>query len=120
MIAQEFRIENMVLIGQDECLIIELFQDECKTRRGFVSYDKVDGISLTEDWLLRLGFGLRYKYLFDIRLNLEDQLLLHFNDDNYEVQVAEINSPIIAYIKFVHQLQNLYFALTGEELTLKK
>ncbi|MOA66614.1 hypothetical protein D3C78_1934400 [compost metagenome] len=29
------------------------------------------------------------------------------------------NQIIIARIKHVHQLQNLYFALTGEELTVK-
>ena len=28
--------------------------------------------------------------------------------------------PIDCNIKFVHQLQNLYFALTGEELEIKK
>ena len=30
-----------------------------------------------------------------------------------------IGSIDIRYIDYVHQLQNLYFALTGEELTLK-
>ena len=25
--------------------------------------------------------------------------------------------PLLKYIKYLHQLQNLYFALTGEELT---
>ena len=37
------------------------------------------------------------------------------NDDSesFEIEDKNIN------IKYVHQLQNLYFALTGEELTIK-
>jgi hypothetical protein len=33
--------------------------------------------------------------------------------------LLEVGYPI-AYIQYVHQLQNLYFALTNEELTLIK
>ena len=37
------------------------------------------------------------------------------SDDSYE---NEYNIPL-RYIKWVHQLQNIYFTITGEELELK-
>lgn len=37
----------------------------------------------------------------------------------YDGGSSEMYEPFIK-IKFVHQLQNLYFALTGEELTIKE
>lgn len=39
---------------------------------------------------------------------------LMYDGDLSETQVLPLN-----FIKYVHQLQNLYFALTNEELTLK-
>ena len=45
--------------------------------------------------------------------NLEDN---HLDDyDNF----ANCNKIRWIKIKYVHQLQNIYFALTGEELTIK-
>jgi len=39
--------------------------------------------------------------------------------NNYTVTFEKFRKPIAYYIKYVHQLQNLYFALTGEELIIK-
>jgi len=68
-------------------------------------------IALTEEWLVKFGFtkgGDRCYRIHTIRIFIN------------------INKTIFAYafegavnIKFVHQLQNLFFALTGEELTIK-
>ena len=63
-------------------------------------------IPLTEEWLLKFGFRESNKYLFKYKLGLKKR------GDNYFYDNISI--------KHVHQLQNLYFALTGEELTLKQ
>ena len=72
-------------------------------------------IPLTEEWLIKFGF----KRLFD-KFWMKKHLLLNngfvpmFTDGNYhEEEIGE-------QLKYVHQLQNLYFALTGEELTHQK
>lgn len=39
--------------------------------------------------------------------------------EHYTVKFNKWRQPIAYYIKYVHQLQNLYFALAGEELTIK-
>jgi len=77
-------------------------------------------IPLTEEWLLKFGF---YQ-------EKDDDYILDFSD-KYAFYVSQYNSLFKFYldtdtcvielfhIKHVHQLQNLYFALTNEELTIK-
>ena len=80
-------------------------------------------IPLTEEWLLKLGFELHSDYIEDrwfviktrkrgvtleISLKLKRSMLMNDNVDFCDIW----------NIKYVHQLQNLYFALTGKELTI--
>lgn len=73
-------------------------------------------IFLTEEWLLKFGFVSnpyedRYeKGLLHIECNKTRGVL--------EFWIEKL--PVSLTLKFVHQLQNLYFALTGEELTIKE
>ena len=69
-------------------------------------------IPLTEEWLIKLGFeknittDLYPTFSYDI-LNVNDGI------------VYVLNYGFVNHIKYVHQVQNLYFTLTGEELKLK-
>lgn len=74
-------------------------------------------IPLTEEWLIRFGFKLdKDVYL----LGLDNVLVIEFLEDY--AQLATIDSGLCTGldIEHVHQLQNLYFALTGEELKLSE
>jgi len=65
---------------------------------------------LTEDWLLKFGFENQDEN----RYWLEPIFLFHYGDGvKYLANQRHVN------LFYVHQLQNLYFALTGEELTIK-
>tara|TARA_R110000796_G_scaffold95908_2_gene201357 strand:- start:694 stop:1041 length:348 start_codon:yes stop_codon:yes gene_type:complete len=68
-------------------------------------------IPLTEEWLVKFGFeklkGWDDMFYFEI----DDFQIYEYNVSGYEYD--DFN------IKNVHQLQNLYFALTNEELTIK-
>lgn len=78
------------------------------------------GIPLTEDWLVKLGFdkvvdgnGIMELSIqqFDLRWTKDHGFRLgDMSDHCYE----EWN---FNHIKYIHQLQNVFFALTGEELT---
>lgn len=69
-------------------------------------------IPLTEEWLLKLGFVKHHKYgYFYI-----DSFIIDL-DMNGQFYMCDIDIHIV--LKHVHQLQNLYFACTGEELTLE-
>jgi hypothetical protein len=68
-------------------------------------------IPLTEEWLLKLGF-------LGKELITDNLIFVKLSNSIY---VKGMSGAIHAKsVEYVHQLQNLYFALTGEELTLKQ
>ena len=78
---------------------------------GLVRLEKCEPIPLTEDVFLSLGFTQEkqgYKHW-----NLD----LYFHEDGEWCESDQL--PLFIFLKYVHQLQNLYFALTGDELILK-
>ena len=63
-------------------------------------------IPLTKDWLVKFGFEKRYEDCFEYgKFILNDEFIM-------------MDIDITIKCKHVHQLQNLYFALTGEELKI--
>jgi hypothetical protein len=78
----------------------------------------VNPIPLTEEWLIKF-FNIKRRngstWLFDFSENFtcvwdgERILIEEYSEGEYPLN----------HIKHVHQLQNLYFALTGEELVCK-
>ena len=103
---------------------------------GVVMVDGLKPIPLTEEWLIKFGFSSgkmgwkSIKYFTDcnecteeitISYNLESKRLAIFDSIEETDMVNILSYPIYCAkpLKHVHQLQNLYFALTNEELTIK-
>ncbi len=112
MKATELRIGNLLYykgIGEHGIITV----DEIK--EGL--YTSCEGISLTEEWLFK--FGLNTTDFFH-----EQSFRINQDEDfgwTITVQSADHKKQIeFSYFKYVYQLQNLYFALTGEELSLTK
>ena len=91
-------------------------------------------ISLTEDWLLKFGFQSTYEEFDEedfpcvVEYWLFTDSVTRFEIDyatrtGYTVNIANVPTGhaliIRRKLESVHQLQNLYFALTGTELELK-
>ncbi len=73
-------------------------------------------ILITGEWLLKFGFkhalsGMEKFPLKTINRMKADSLT------EYELCIG-VENLWLTKIKYIHQLQNLYYALTGEELTL--
>ena len=86
---------------------------------------KAKPISLTEEWLLKFGFrkdvDLGEKTNYYYLNNRDDSFYVDFDLGGYdEWHIGASNYGYIRGIEYVHQLQNLYFALTGEELKIKE
>ena len=106
MDAKELRIGNYILFGViNEPIKITGGIDEKNT-----TIQMAKPIPLTEEWLLKFGFS---KYG---RLNTNDNFKLIYDYDLSTFYLDDIGLEL----KHVHQLQNLYFALTGKELTIKQ
>jgi hypothetical protein len=114
MKAKELRIGNYLLNAKnDDYFEVELNDLEIID----TGKSKSRPIPLTEKWLLK--FGLFY-----------ENEIGHFGDGYSGIQLMNISDKyfrgyfrggvIKVDIEYVHQIQNLYFALTGEELTIKQ
>jgi hypothetical protein len=73
---------------------------------------KIKPIPITEEWLLKFGF--EKSGIFNQLYRLNDVTLYCSEKEIFMYTgVNDLN------IKYIHQLQNLYFALTGNELKIK-
>lgn len=116
----ELRIGNWVFGVSDRMeQITELLSIYAETSfRGgllhYSNYEDITGIPLTPE-LLEM-FGFTRKDLADlgefISLRISEDMGLNLN--NGTIWIGEYDTGII----HLHQLQNLYFALTGQELTI--
>jgi hypothetical protein len=130
MKASELRIGNLVDLGNRIAKVTEINHLACvvvdleETQDTIEDYERVKGIILTEEWLLKfdfheyIDFGYKTGHFdkvplcgFTYSINTNKVMIMHKGNNNSHWLDIEI--------KYVHQLQNLYFALTGEELVVK-
>lgn len=114
MKASELRIGNLVKVpttdGSDVFTQIEP-SNYCHEWNSEISIESYNPIPLTEEWLVKFGFVKTEDIFKNIYHSIEK---FQMENINYFVGITETK------LLYVHQLQNLYFALTGEELTLKE
>lgn len=120
MEAQELRLGNLFIddISKKLIKVLELKKDEITFTGKFTDEWQAKPILLTEEWLLSFGFKLNENevyqiestlYPLSITINVVFQWCAWLNIDMKYYVISED-------IKYVHQLQNLYFALTNKEL----
>lgn len=113
MKATELRIGNYVYPGEDEfednAFVVDA-GDILACRKGTYKYKP---IPLTEEWLVKFGFKQCGEWFIlngflhqNIAISIIHRKTTFGDNEEYEIE----------NIKYVHQLQNLYFALTGKEL----
>lgn len=108
MEAHELRLGNLVKHKEDKEVIDATIGTLC-------NIELYEPIPLTEEWLLKFGFE---KKSFD--MNMGKFKLTASTRIIKEDKLGAFHYKKAGYISTVHQLQNLYFALTGTELEQKK
>lgn len=114
MKTSELRIGNIV----DTAVGIIQITDISPTTNKLYNPNALHAIPITEEWLIKFGF-----------ISMDDDGLWEAeNEELFRIQEPTLEEGHICAwntydvgepIEFVHQLQNLYFALTGTELELK-
>jgi len=89
---------------------------------GPLHINMIDPVLLKEEWLLKFGFNKFREYKIYNRRNNTwwYQIEKHPSYKSgyiFFIDIKGINAPPSIRIKYVHQLQNLYFSLTGRELS---
>lgn len=119
--ASELRIGNLVNFsvgssyyqGTVQTIGSKIATILCLGKTYAVKYVNITPIVLTEELLVKLGFeknetGFYYKGRFT-----------YHNEYGWKILEQWVKNWVgVSELKYVHQLQNLYFALTGEELTI--
>jgi len=73
---------------------------------------EVEPIPLSEEILLKCGFEKSLMYSNDLQLTF-GQSTIFFNVKSSTVEIGDF---VIENFKYLHQIQNLIFSLTGQEL----
>lgn len=120
MKANELRIGNWVEIIQPKNGIYTTVEQSTFSTNIEKSFKP---IPITEEWLLKFGFefyetekannykiGKHWRFTFVTEGKNKGSMYVRF------INISWMDSPTLCH---VHQLQNLYFALMGEELTIK-
>lgn len=129
MEAKELRIGNWVNICVGAGLeqqVIDLMCDCINTKyHECAPFDLIYPIPITHEWFEKFGAvkDKHYNVHYTLPLNGDYGYVMFVkNGDNSYMAFLHIgDSSVLLYedIEYVHQLQNLYFAISGEELTLK-
>ena len=140
---QEIRIGNLVFDKKRNRIVtvwgIESNHDKIVVNfangSGVYSIDlkHIEPIPITEEWLLKFGFEkydwfdgcfikCNNKHLMIQFYEPKQEILIYFtkiskDKDGHKMNGRDYLFKVKKY--YVHQLQNLFFSLTGEELTLK-
>lgn len=123
MESNELRIGNLIVHDDDserqEYVVSITYDDETGLRfiNGLVSED-IKPIPLNEDWLIKFG-AKKNGDIYHISLsNLKAEIHFEYYPNGVAVIRSDFAELILDPIEHVHQLQNLYFALTNTELEL--
>ena len=118
MVSNELRLGNYLNYWKQNksvkitgVLIAGLYADGYCYGKGALSFFQFKPIPITEEWLLDFDFQ------YDTITYSKNELMCSENFTFWYKYFGE-QGRILHKIKYVHQLQNLYFALTGEELIL--
>lgn len=100
---------------------------------GSITQNQVEPIPITEEWLLKFGFQKdggsmrgsdRIWWRYEpTNYDAEGHFYLWFSNESSYVEIHPLGGLEIDGVcvdaRCVHQLQNIYFALTGQELEIK-
>ena len=119
MKGSELRIGNYYMFADYNGIVARKVREIKSNEFGLIgdydgtNYEICKPIRLTEEWLLKFGF-YKNDELFTIEWNEFSFSIFDFDNGKFAIN----NSFNYVDINYVHQLQNLYFALTGEELII--
>lgn len=137
--ASELRIGNIVkgiYLSEDddnfveiECIVLGICENGTydwpiilksiqETPYDITEYDRVEGIQITEDILLKCGFVKSFGSDIYYELKYGNlKIICNVLYTEFEISILGYGQKLSG-IKYLHQLQNLTHALTSKELTI--
>lgn len=117
--AKELRIGNLFIGYNKQVFEWGLFHFDLLNNGIEVDEIIQSEIPLTEEWLIKFGFEKDNEYKYFVKeIKTYKEFILDFSTQSNSWFLCD--TDVDTDIKYVHQLQNLYFALTNKELTINK
>lgn len=90
-----------------------------QTKINKFNIEDITGIPINEKWLVNFGFeSVSKTFIYQkVTTQLNNKIKIHRVQENFYCLGGYEGS--CNKIQYIHQLQNLYFYVTGEDLTLK-
>lgn len=112
---KQLRIGNLVLSNGTTSIVDRIDQTK-----------QADPMPITEEFLQRFGFKMDDNYNYWTSIVTHYLELIRVRGDYYPIyaEIGELSHQeeqrvSLRSIRYIHELQNLYFTLTGQELELK-
>lgn len=129
MEAKDLRIGNLVMYSDNSTIFtvsgLHEFGMDCfdDVEETYIEYDQFEGISLTEEWVLKFEqFDKTDKEGTPCFFN-GDNIMLFDRGGCFDAYLhSEVDGSVFFATRlfYVHQLQNFYHAIEKQELTIKE
>ena len=132
MKVNDLRIGNLLLFENETQEVSSIHSDNTirlkKTKddkcHGCYNVDTVtiEPIPITEEWLLKFGFYYQSSdknYVVKSKQENNNSIKKIDGDWCYNNDYSDASCYFVRELRYVHELQNLYYALNDEELTIK-
>lgn len=95
-------------------------QNGLKSSNFFLQYDECSGVPILSEWLEKFGFKktIERSYSFGYQKEYNVYRLNEFTYNGIQAAWWYDGKLLKTQVEFLHQLQNLYFALSGTELLI--
>lgn len=128
MNAKNYRVGNWVSQPHKVGKICEIWKNGIRIEGQNFGHDyaHTEPIKITEQWLIDFGFKKEdlidnsgYYYTLELSDSKYCDLSLSSGDKNGYIEVTLFPYEDYFRYKYVHELQNLFFAITGQEISKK-
>ena len=115
---QELRLNNLLDVYSNYWRVSQISNNELyfKENEEYNHILNAKPIELTEEILLKCGFEKKEFDYFILKYG-NNECYFSYKRNNLEL-CRNMQTTASSKIKYLHQLQNLYFALTNQELTI--
>lgn len=131
MKAKNIRIGNFLLACGELETVTEIHTDFFYTNKFKSAWAEITGIEINENWIQKLGFKKtnhvhKDKSVTPITYKIGKRTRLQWDSENNlsEIDTGSLmfvyDESLIKTIKYVHELQNLFFEITSNELELSE
>lgn len=123
---KELRIGNLVNVSGKPETVTGILPFGCYFHLLYYPFNlsQIEPIELTKDWLLKFGFKPEKDVKIFWKIKTSQKSITLEVEPNSGRTILFDNKGIkfidVKPIKHVHQIQNLYFSITGKELTIKE